>query len=393
MSTGVATPVTFVRADVHGRRSTLRIAGGRIAAIGEEPAAGDCVVDVRGDRMLPGLINAHDHLQLNSLPQPLPSGARYANARQWIAEVDAEKRAAGPFGAAVALSRGERLLIGAVKNLLSGVTTVQHHDPLYPELVAPGFPVHVPASYGWSHSLYIDGEERVRAAHHATPASWPWIIHAAEGVDEEARSELDRLESLGCLTGNTRIVHGIALGPHQCRRLLCVGAGLIWCPSSNLHLFGVTAQAGELVEHGRVALGTDSRLSGTRDLLDELRVARNISGLDEDTLERLVTVDAGRLLGLTDRGRLEPGAAADLIVIPAGAELSRQTRADLRLVMVGGVALYGDRDYLEQLGAPGRAVRVDGRPKYLDARLCASLAAAAVREEGLEFTPSRSEAA
>ena len=35
---------------------------------------------------------------------------------------------------------------------------------------------------------------------------------------------------------------------------------------------------------GRVALGSDSRLSGARDLLCELRVAHELSGLDEATL-------------------------------------------------------------------------------------------------------------
>lgn len=392
MSAAVATPVTFVRADLHGERSTLRIIDGRITGIGEAPAPGDRVIDLQGDRVLPGLINAHDHLQLNSLPQ-LPGNGRYSNVRQWIRDVEAQRRAGGAFEAAVAVSRTLRLLIGGVKNLLSGVTTVQHHDPLYPELASPGYPVHVLSSYGWSHSLYIDGEERARTSHHATPAGWPWIIHAAEGVDEEARTELDRLEAIGCLTASTRVVHGVALDPRQRRRLLGAGAGLIWCPSSNLRLFGRTAEAGDLVERGRVALGTDSRLTGARDLLEEVRVAKEVSGLGEPGLERLVTVDAARLLGLADRGHLGRGAVADLILIPAGCALCGLTRADLRLVMVSGDALYGDPDYLEELGAPWSAVCVDGRRKGLDERLSALLAAATVAEEGLQLTISRGEAA
>jgi hypothetical protein len=39
--------------------------------------------------------------------------------------------------------REERLLIGGVKNLLSGVTTVAHHDPLYSCLQEATFPVRV----------------------------------------------------------------------------------------------------------------------------------------------------------------------------------------------------------------------------------------------------------
>ena len=37
---------------------------------------------------------------------------------------------------------------------------------------------------------------------------------------------------------------------------------------------------------GRVALGSDSRLSGARDLLSELRVARELGGLDEARCSR-----------------------------------------------------------------------------------------------------------
>ena len=37
----------------------------RVQAIGEPPRRGDTVVDVEGAFILPGLINAHDHLELN----------------------------------------------------------------------------------------------------------------------------------------------------------------------------------------------------------------------------------------------------------------------------------------------------------------------------------------
>jgi cytosine/adenosine deaminase-related metal-dependent hydrolase len=379
--------LTFVNAGIGGAAASLRIAGSRIAAVGGGAGAGDLVVDLRGDRLLPGLINAHDHLHLNTLA-PLESTGHWRHAREWVSQVNLRRQTDPAFESRVAVALDERLLIGGVKNLLSGVTTVAHHDPLYPFLLGERFPTGVLTNYGWSHSLYIDGEERVRNAYLRTPAHWPWIIHAAEGVDEEAAGEFDRLDTLGCLGANTLIVHGIALDFAQRTRLEDAAAGLIWCPSSNLRLFGRTAEVGELARRGRVALGTDSRFSGSRDLLCELRAARDISALEADTLESLVTRDAAALLRLTDRGALRIGARADLLVLPDGMTLCNASRADIRLVVLGGRALYADADYA-RLVAPAThwtAVRVDGEPKMLESGLIAALAATTLSEPGLEMS-------
>jgi cytosine/adenosine deaminase-related metal-dependent hydrolase len=379
--------LTFINAEISGRGITsLRVLGSRIAALGGAPEAGDVVVDLHGDRVLPGLINAHDHLQLNSLPR-LDTGKHYGHARAWISDINARRRDDAAFEAKVSLPRDQRLLLGGVKNLLSGVTTVAHHDPLYALLSHRDYPVRVVADYGWSHSLYIDGEQKVRDCYRSTPSDWPWIIHAAEGVDAEAADEFERLEALDCIAGNTLIVHGIALDQRQQLRLVTAGAGLIWCPASNLRLFGRTAEVAALVARGRVALGTDSRLSGSRDMLDELRSAAECGGFDEITLEALATSAGARLLWLPDRGQLALGALADILILPARMKLSGATRADVRLVMVDGIARYGDEEYA-QLVAPSfhwAPVRVDGRPKQLDRRLAAQLFDVAVDEDGLDL--------
>ena len=380
--------VTFVNADIAGANAaSLRIAGARIAGVGTASCPGDLVVDLQGDRLLPGLVNAHDHLHLNTL-QPLEPTGHWRNVREWISEVNLRRRADPTFESQIAVARDERLLIGGLKNLLSGVTTVAHHDPLYPFLVGELFPTGVLANYGWSHSLYIDGEEPVRAAYGRTPPDWPWIIHAAEGVDEEAAGEFDRLDALGCIGANTLIVHGIALDRVRRARLEQVGAGLVWCPSSNLRLFGSTAEVSELARRGRVALGTDSRLSGSRDLLCEIRTAREVSALEAAVLESIVTSDAAVLLRLPDRGVLRVGARADLLVLPEGMALSSATRADVRLVVLGGRALYADADYARSVASVNHwaAVRVDGRPKMLERGLVNALSAATVREPGLEIS-------
>jgi hypothetical protein len=378
--------LTFINAQVGADTTTVRVLGSRIAALGAQPEAGDRVVDLQGARLLPGLINAHDHLQLNSLPR-LESATHYRHVCEWIADINARRRSDPAFEASIAVSRDERLVIGGVKNLLSGVTTVAHHDPHYPLLSNPDYPTRVVTDYGWSHSLYIDGEDKVRGSHRSTPKEWPWIIHAAEGLNERASDEFERLDALGCLGPNTLIVHGIALDAVQRMRLGNAAAGLIWCPSSNLRLFGKTADVDDLIARGRVALGTDSRLSGAHDLLDELRVARKVSGLEDSVLESMVTRDNARLLRLPDRGSLQAGFRADILILPARTQLSSTARADIRLVLRDGIVQYGDRDCAES-SAPSAhwvEVRVDGKPKILTRAVAALLSNASASENGLEL--------
>jgi cytosine/adenosine deaminase-related metal-dependent hydrolase len=388
-------PLTLINAQLPGGEiGGVRIVGSRIAELQADPRPGDLIVNLSGDRLLPGLINAHDHLQLNSLPSMEPPH-HYAHAQEWITEIDALRRSDPAFLAAVAVARNERLTIGAVKNLLSGVTTVAHHDRLYSDLTDPSYPIRVVAKYGWSHSLYIDGEAAVRTSYQRTPSAWPWIIHAAEGLDQAASDEFDSLDRLGCIGPNTLVVHGVALDRRQRRRLDSAGAGLIWCPSSNLRLFGKTLDVAELIERGRVAVGTDSRLSGARDLLGELRVAATVGGLDDATLEALATRHSSRLLRLADRGVLKPGARADILVLPGGIQLGAATRADVRLVLVDGNPSYGDEHYADML-TPVSAwvqIRVDDQPKVLSRPLAVLLSKLAVREQGIEIPDALERAA
>jgi cytosine/adenosine deaminase-related metal-dependent hydrolase len=122
--------------------------------------------------------------------------------------------------------------------------------------------------------------------------------------------------------------------------------------------------------------------------LCELRAAHETSALEAGTLESLVTRDAAALLRLADRGALKIGARADLLVLPAGMELSNASRADVRLVVLGGRALYADADYAHLVAQTTHwtAVRVDGKPKMLETGLVAALSAATVGEPGLEFS-------
>jgi cytosine/adenosine deaminase-related metal-dependent hydrolase len=379
--------LTFINAQVgKSALTSVRLVGRYIDSVGQPPAARDQVVDLQGDLLMPGLINSHDHLHLNSLPNST-FRARYLHVREWISDVNLRRASDPEFEAGVAIARDDRLLIGGLKNLLSGVTTVAHHDPLFPSLLDPCFPTNTLKNFGWSHSLYVDGEEKVSAAYRATPPSWPWIIHAGEGLDAASKAEFDRLDNLGCLGANTLLIHGVGFSRTQLARLSRASAGLIWCPSSNLRLFGQTAEVAELVAQGRVLLGTDSRMSGSRDLLDELRLVKQLGVVDEQALQSLVTRDSARLLRLADCGEIREGAQADILVLPAGSQLGSVGRRDVRLVVIAGEVRVGDRHYAE-IADPDTAwkdISVDGSNKCLHPQIMAQLSRISCREPGVEI--------
>ena len=84
-----STPLTFVNARVVGRgrrlARTLRVKGHRIDGVDVAPDKGDAVVDLEDSYVFPGLINAHEHLELNSQPR-LKWRERYDNASEWVAD-------------------------------------------------------------------------------------------------------------------------------------------------------------------------------------------------------------------------------------------------------------------------------------------------------------------
>lgn len=364
-------------------RGTLRIARGRIDGINASPQRGDVRMDLDGAIVLPAFINAHDHLELNNFPR-WKNRPCYTNAQEWAADANARLDSDPAIVAARAVPLADRLLVGGLKNLLSGATTVAHHNPYHAPL-RQNFPVRVVARYGWSHSLYLAPD--FATAYKRTPRDAPYMIHLAEGTDAEAAGELPRLDGAGALHENTVMIHGVGLTDVQRATAIAKRAGLVWCPSSNFFLLNATAHVQEFSDAHLLAVGSDSRLTGERDLLDELRVARATNQIWGDALLRAVTSDAASMLRVDDVGRLARGFRADLVILPKQFESAADAigviqRADILAVILNGGVRVADPAFAGLMDAPAH-ITLDEREKILAREIATQLARNSIGEAGL----------
>ncbi len=328
-------------------------------------------VDLAGFMVFPGLINAHDHLDFSLFPR-LGQGP-YPSWREWAADIHRSEESR--IAECLRVPRETRLWWGGIRNLLCGVTTVSHHNPYLEQVFRAGFPVQVPDECGWVHSLAEIHKVVERFAQ--TPLESPFILHLAEGTDQASQQEFDVLGHLVPVNERLVLVHCVGLTAQQWESAANSGTGIVWCPSSNLYTLGSTLSAERVRNLPNVALGTDSPLTVSGDLLDEIRFVHEELGVPAPFVYDLATSKAARLLRLRQgEGDLQTGSKADLIVArdkqltPAEALVQMSWR-DIELVMEGGRVVLLSASLAEHIPAELRddmeSIFVDGVERLIRA--------------------------
>jgi len=233
--------------------------------------------------------------------------------------------------------------------------------------------------YGWAHSLTM-GQD-VKGAFRATPPDAPFFIHLGEGVDTRSRNEVFKLDRIGCLSRRTVLIHAVGLDAAGWALVQQRGAAAVWCPSSNLFTLGRTIDVSVAEANRRIILGSDSPLTSTGDLLDEMAFACSKLAVPPELIFEMVTSRPADVLGLLNgEGRIARGGIADLFALadldrrasPAEA-LAQSSFARVELVMVGGQVRLASPEMagrgLPNLTHGFAQIRIDRSERYVHAPL------------------------
>jgi 5-methylthioadenosine/S-adenosylhomocysteine deaminase len=321
--------------------------------------------------IFPGLIDTHNHPNYGVIAKwSQPQGILFENRYQWRGD-DGYKRHVANVMTAL---KGEKvadqtLKYGEIRAVIGGTTSIQGASWPKPqdELLVRNLDT---PSYLGDSILDIERqpwqtaeqyEKMIADARNGLEMGTlrRLFIHLAEGKDEKSRKEFDALEAAGLVKSQVVLIHAIALTRIHFRRMAREGIYLVWSPSSNLALYGQTTDVEAAIEEGvTVAIAPDWTVSGSDNLLEELAFAYRKSGkaLTPRKLFAMATTDAAKVAGV-DRflGRIKPGYAADLFLAPRLDDdpyksLIATSPAQIQMVLIDGMPVYGDRDIIAECG-------------------------------------------
>ncbi len=395
--------------------------------------------------LLPGLINAHTHLELTAMRGFLEA----LHFDEWIDTLrrartavldDAMLLDAARLGLIEGLEHG---VTSYADTSASGVTAQAMHECgvrgiVYQEVFGPD-PAACDAMMvelrtrvdtlsaaatdlvriGVSpHAPYTVSDELYRAvADYARNCDLPIAMHIAESGDEQAlvmsgtgpfadrlgrrgirtparaRSPIALLERLGALLPNALLIHAVTLDADDVRTIVSAGACVAHCPVSNAKFGHGIAPLVRLLDAGiPVGLGSDSVASNNRmDILDEARTALLMQNarsgtpqaVSAETALELATIGGARALGLAGSvGSLDVGKSADLAAFKLDSTRATPTENPVAALVF---ALGGARAHLVTVA--GRHLVQDGEvvmnPGGLRTRVAQAGSALAVWRGGL----------
>ncbi len=329
------------------------------------------VIQVNGD-IYPGLIDLHNHPEYAIYPL-LPVNRKYKDRYEWrfydddyqrrITHLNTLMTQAQYFDLAIEVGR-----YGEYKALVGGTTSIQGGRVGLAYAREECLVRNIETSPVTSRSAFSrvdigrDAEEWRRMADEKSRG--PMAVHLAEGVGPRMANEFEALKRSGLVGAGLIAIHGIALTDAQFREMATAGAKLVWSPLSNFMLYGQTANIVAARRAGvEISLAPDWAPSGSKSLLGELKVAdlvnrHQFDGLFSDReLVEMVTVNPASAMGWQGKlGRIAPGHLADLVVLDRVADdayrnLIGATEENVKLVIVRGSSLYGDKAIISVLRA------------------------------------------
>jgi cytosine/adenosine deaminase-related metal-dependent hydrolase len=343
----------------------VAIEGGRITAVGARPAP-PTAIEIDG-AILPGLVNAHTHLELSWMRGQVPPAL---SMPQWVESLMALRGSVGhdppaPIGEAIREARAAgTALVGDITNTFAAYAPLGASDmsgAVFRELL--GFSVADPealiaATRAQAEALIPCARLRISMVPHAPYSVSPALLRAIAGAAGDAPVSIhlgesaeeveflrsgsgawrDLLRSLGVWSDawvtpatdpvsyvaaqgllNARLlaVHGVQLTDAELRMLAEAGATVVTCPRSNCWTGAGLPPVDRFYASGvRVAVGTDS-LSSVEDLnlFEELRLMRGLapSVPARDILASATKHGADALGFGAELGTIEPGKRAELI--------------------------------------------------------------------------------
>ena len=370
---------------------SIKVADGEIEALwntGELPPLGISTEDVpvfhTGATIYPGLIDMHQHLTYNLAPlwdldvhlsaNNKNEWGGYQNRYQWTDHPDY-----GPEVSKVKISihsqpywnmESQAMKYVEMKEVVGGTTSIQgdghnYGEDTYDSILARNIEhynwgkddietkiLELPSDYSGNHIKSGNSSGELDA----------WFLHLAEGVDQSSLDEFDIIENNGLLVGELVLIHGTGLTSTEFNKMAAVGASLVWSPTSNLLLYGQTTDVAAAKDAGlTISLAPDWSPSGTKSPLHELKTAdmwdEKILGdiFTDYEMVQMVTSNAADSMNWGDKiGRIAPGMAADFAIIDSFDEdpyrnLIAAVDPDVRLVIMGGIPLFGDLDLMQAM--------------------------------------------
>jgi len=373
------TGATIVTPDETIKNAGISIQGDKIERVSGGPVRGVDAFDAGDTVLAPGLINAHDHLLGTYYPKV--GNGPYENWLPW----DNDLKSAPVYEERQQIENRDLYLLGAYRNLVSGVTIVSDHIPHFvSEPFLDMLPVKAIREYALAHSVasfaLAWGDEIAVEYQKAIDKDIPFITHIAEGFDDETKQDLKTLERRGGLGDHSVLVHGIAFTESDIETIKKKGASVVWCGDSNTFMFNATANVKKMLEAGvNLCIGTDSPMSGGLNLLFEMKFDKDYytktygAELSDERIVKMVTSNPAHAFKLKKNGHIKPGYLADFALFakksanPYSTIVQAEIR-DVELVVVNGRPAFGSarfRGLFDSQKVACQEVTIDGARKLV----------------------------